>query len=661
MSTSLVSRSNRHAVRPAAFAAVAALVLAAAWSTAAPGDVADAASPKIRALDVAAVFPDSTLALIHVDGRPCAQHAKELGVSRILRSPEMQEFLGPLMQIVEGQIQGAMAAPDAPFDVQELVSLLLTGRTMVGLTRLDTQTVNKGDFQSKQTSVDLMFALNFASGRQESMRKIVTGIEEAIAAEANGPPSTAVQVGGIEGRRFPLLEGESFRPFSSLTYLLVDDWLLAGTSEAQLEQAIGRIKTGDAKGSLAANDVYRKCAAETLRPKSIAGVYLGLKDALHRVEKLEHGPEIVKQLKGSGIEQMTALAFATEMDGLAMRDRGYVHGYNPSGLVEKPQLAALHALLPKSSSLVVTTAFDPTKMLDIMLAAFASEMGDRPAREIAAFEKKHKIRLREDVLGAIGPEFGFYASLPRHGVIPEFGFLMRTTDKPKAENVFKKLVALGKLEASAATTTHRGAQINYVEIAGPGVRIDGERVAFRPCYTFVDGYVLVSPWPQAAKNFLDAVARKDGGFAARDDVTAAFARLRADRPDAGMGGMTYFDLPALAGFVLDVGVPALQSMVSSDMVQNLVDMAKFPPTDVFTSNLSPIIMTTQYDGEGVSTFVVSPLGMMSLSAVLSGAVVGIAAQRGMMVPGETHVIEVDPKPAGEDAGGMGGGEDDEDK
>ena len=178
MSSSFVFRSDR---TPAGFfltAAVLSAVLgAAAWAPRGRGAFAEAAAPRIRSLDAATVFPDSTLALIQIDGRPCLKYAKELGISRILRSPDMQEFAGPVFQMIEGGQQAALAGMDLPFDIEELVDLLLTGRTLVGVTRVETATVNKGDFQSKQTSVDLMLALNFTQGRQESMRKIVTGLE----------------------------------------------------------------------------------------------------------------------------------------------------------------------------------------------------------------------------------------------------------------------------------------------------------------------------------------------------------------------------------------------------------------------------------------------------------------------------------------------------
>jgi hypothetical protein len=655
----LASRARRAGVALVAPASVLAVVLTgAAWG---PGPaVVEAASGRIRGLDPAAVFPDSTLALVQFDGRPCLKHAKDLGVSRIMRSPEMEAFAGGVMQMAEGGIQGGLASLDLPFDVAELADLLMTGRTMLGVTRVETAVVNKGDFQSKQTSVDLMFALNFAQGRQESMKKILDGAKKWIKDQSSGPPpKDDVTIGGQPATTFALQEGESFRPFSQLTYVIVDDWVLAGTNDSQLEQAVLRIKAGDAKGSLAVYPTYKKCAEQTLRPKSIIGLYLGLKDALARVEKLEHGPEIVKQLKGSGIEQMTAFALGSELDGLAMRDRIYIHGYNPTGLVAKPELDKVHAMLPKSSSMAMSTAFDLSKFLDLMLAAFASEMGDAPAKAIAKFENAHQIKVREDLLAAFGPEIGVYATLPRYGLVPDFGLLVRTPDVAKAKAAMQKLVSIGKLTPDLSTLDHRGVEVSYVEISGTKLKIEGEQMHLHPCFTFVDGYMLVSPWPQAAKNFLDALRRKDGGFAARDDVAAAFARLRADTPDAGMGGTYYFDLPSLVGFLLDVAVPAAQCAVSpAELSQQFggmveLDFAKFPPTELFTSNLSPLLMTTQYDGEGMSSFVVSPVGFSTFyGAMVAGAVGYFVARGEMSAPGASEVLpppkKAEPEPMKDD-------------
>jgi hypothetical protein len=653
MSLRVLSHAGGHRAGVVLTGAVFASVLTAA-AFGPQGPVAEAAASKIRALDPAAVFPDSTLMLLQFDGRPCLKHAKELGISRILRSPEMNEFAGSLIQQASGGAQAGLEAASsmAGFDVPGLVDLIMTGRTMVGLTRVETEVVDKGDFQTKQTSVDLMLALNFAQGRQESMRGILDAVAQKIEEESSGPPAKKVTIGGIDAQKFALQEGEKFRPFSSLTYLLVDDWMLIGTNDAQLEQSVLRIKSGDAAGSLAAYPIYKKCAAETLRPKSVFGMYVGMKDGLARVEKLEHGPEIIKQLKGSGIEQMTAFALASELDGLAMRDRLYIHGYNPSGLVAKPELDKVHAMMPKSSSMAFSTAFDLRKFLDLMLAAFASELGDKPAKAIAAFEAEHKVNVREDLLAALGPEMGMYATLPRYGLIPDVGFLIRTPDPAKAKAAIKKLLAIAKLDLNLGTTTHRGTDINYVEIDSRHLEVDGERLHPHPCYAFVDGYLLVAPWPQAAKNFLDAAARKDGGFAAREDVAAAFARLRTDTPTAGMGGMSYFDLPAMAGFVLDVAIPVAQSTIAPSRISELahgfveLDFAKFPSTELFTSNLSPLLMTTQYDSEGMSSHIVSPVGLSTMYAFGVAGIAGyFATQAEARYTGESKVLKVEPEKA----------------
>jgi hypothetical protein len=71
----------------------AAVVVAAAWAPLLP-ESTSAEGRKIRGLDVAAVFPSTTTALIEFDGRPWHAHGAELWTSRVLKTPEMQEFLG---------------------------------------------------------------------------------------------------------------------------------------------------------------------------------------------------------------------------------------------------------------------------------------------------------------------------------------------------------------------------------------------------------------------------------------------------------------------------------------------------------------------------------------------------------------------------------------
>lgn len=633
-------------------AAAGLVVFAAAFAPPTFTSAASPLGPRVRGLDATALFPETTLCLASVDGRPCLKYAKDLGLARIFHSPEMQEFLAPALQLVGAQIDEALDSGSAPFDVREALNLLLGGRTMAGLTRFEVETVDRGDVKTEEMHVDFMLALQFAQGRQDAVRKLLGSIEAAYAENSSGPAPKDVKVGGVDGKSISFQQGEEYTPFSEITYVVEQDWLILATNAAQLEQSILRLKSGDAKGSLATDPVFARCAKETVREKTVLGGYLNIKDILTRIKKSEVGELVTKQLQGSGVDSMGAIAFGTDLDGLAVRDRMYLHGYSSAGIVEKPELAPLLALLPRNSAVVSASAMDFVKTLDVLMAAIASQAGDMGEQVLKEFEAEHKVNVRNDLLAPFGPEYGVYAALPNHGILPDFGIVFKTPDAAKAEAAIKTLFGLGRID-QFGSLKYRGRDIKYAETTSLGWEVDGKPIAPRPSYCFLEGgYVLMTPWPQAAKNFLDGLAKKDGGFALRDDAAAVFARIKADVPNAGMGGVAYFDLPALAGFALDAIAPALQTLVPSGEIP--LDMAKFPQTSVFTSNLVPVVVATQYDKEGMSIVTVSPTGVVPIYGVTVAAVAGFMVRRGMVpAPGETRVIEVVPAEPVKDGGDDG--------
>jgi hypothetical protein len=626
----------------------AAVVVAAAWAPLLP-ESTSAEGRKIRGLDVAAVFPSTTTALIEFDGRPWHAHGAELWTSRVLKTPEMQEFLGPALQLAEGAFQVAITQADAPIDLTGALDVLANSRTTFGLTRFETKTVNKGDFATEETSLDFMLAMNFPEGRAASLSEMLKGLVAALRKEGAGPAPRDVKIGGVDAVTIPLQQGDEFQPFSQATYLLLDDWLLVGTNDGQLEQAVGRVKANAIEDSLASNAVYAKCAKETLRPKSFFSCYVNFKEILERVKTAQYGPEVEKALAGTGVDQMDALAFASELDGVAVKERFYAHGYKTSPVVSGARLNELHALLPKSSSYAASMAYDWSAAYDLVLAMLASEHGDASQKRIAQFEKRYEFDLRKDFLSAFGPELGMYAVLPRYGVVPDVGLVLRAADVQKAEAALKKALSIGGVRETTEVV-HRGRTIHVVDTSSFGWEIDGAPFAPRPSYCFVDGgFVVLTLWPQAAKNFLDGVARNDGGFALNADAAEAFRRIKSDVPNAGGSGMIYADLRGFAGFVIDTATPVVQSMVPTTEGFP-IDVAKMPTTAIFTDGLPPMLVTTQLVEGGVSSISSSPIGFFPTYLMLGGAAVGVlVARQEMHAIGETRVVAPSaPRGEGED-------------
>ena len=58
---------------------------------------------------IADLLPADTLLHIELDGGPAAKHARELGLSQLLRHPDMKAFLAPMWEMVEQQMDQSVA------------------------------------------------------------------------------------------------------------------------------------------------------------------------------------------------------------------------------------------------------------------------------------------------------------------------------------------------------------------------------------------------------------------------------------------------------------------------------------------------------------------------------------------------------------------------
>ncbi|HYC79033.1 MAG TPA: hypothetical protein VEI02_15530 [Planctomycetota bacterium] len=650
----LNSRGLRGRLAGPAFLA-AAIAVAAAFTG---GDPASAA-PKIRGLDPVALFPDTTTLLLGIDGRPCRAHGKELGVARIWNSPEMQQFLAPVLQMAGASIEMGLSQLDAPFDPLEALSLFTGGRTLIGMTRFEVETENRGDFTTRRPTLDFMMAVNFPPERKASATSIMDALRETVQDAVGGPEVEKTTIGGAPGWKVTLKHGDRLQPFSAIAYVVVDEWLLIGTSTSQLDVAVTRLQSGDgAKGSLLDNPTYAKCAKETFRPKTVFHAYLGLKDVLARIAKMDHGEMVMEQLEKSGVTAYNAFAWASDLDGMAVRDRFYVHGYEKSLVTPNPELDKLHALVPKGAAMASTGAMELAKTFDFLLAGALANEGPAVKNAIEQFEKRHGLDLHADVLANFGPEYGMYAAFPRYGLVPDVGFLIRTPDPAKAERTLKKAASI--VGAPMRTVKHRGADLNFVEIRDSGLERGGEPIALRPTYVHLpEGYLLLTLWPQAAKNYLDGRARQDGGLLQRDDVAPLLARIRSDAgPELGRNGVMYFDVPSFVGFLIDNAAPVLQFLALPEEAAAMLELAEFPPTEVFTSNLVPFFGATRIDGEGMLVVMSSPVGIMpAYGAVAAAALAVVTLPR--MHAGEADV-EFTPAPGmpAEDEGAEEEGEKD---
>lgn len=178
-----------------------------------------------RGLDPAALFPASTVMTLSIDGGPCTEHAKELAISKIWNEPEVQEFLKGSLDLLKEQAETNIKGFTAqlgitPADLDQLAKIRITFAV--------TQFKLAEGGMSGMPTVDLMLAVDL-KGQQKTMEALLKMLEAAAGAGEEGAIKEAT-VGGIPARMIPVPPGG---PFTGVTYLFHEGWLLAGTSTAQ--------------------------------------------------------------------------------------------------------------------------------------------------------------------------------------------------------------------------------------------------------------------------------------------------------------------------------------------------------------------------------------------------------------------------------------------
>jgi hypothetical protein len=583
----------------------------------------DAAAPP--ALDPALLFPSGTVLTLSFDGGPCAEHSKDLALSKIWHEPEVQEFVKEPLGMLHEQLDTNVGQMSKQLGLteDELHGLLKT-RIALGLTRFEMPEGGMGE-----PSLDLMLAVDLR-GQQKAMTAILKMLEKQLESMEMNPVDSTVA--GIPARKLPTKGGA---PFDGVTYLFHDGWLIAATSVPQLEAALGRAKSGEAAGSLASDTPYAAAMKEIARPKTVFSAYMNYGFVLEKVGEVQ--PEVKAMMASAGLGSMRSIGFGVDLDGPSIRERIWV-GMAPDGPLQKLMapidLNGVLARIPKRSFAAFAQGINPKEYFNY----FTRLAGDLPAgtedldQVLAEVDKFLGANWREDLLPNLGPEFAGFAALPQYGVVPDVGVLIKVGDRSKIEAALAKIMDRPKAKATHRTVKAGDVVVHYLDL---GVLEIDPDFNMRPAYAFVDDYLLVSLAPHSAKNIIASMGLKDGGLAAREDFARSFGRLKAESPGAGSAAIGYVDAQWLAGFLLDSAIPIAQSAVPADELESAkLDLGMIPSTQAITKHLSAILFQAQMKEGGIYEEVVSPTGFL-------GGVVALGAV-GAMVPRVDRDHEMPP-------------------
>ncbi|TAH36953.1 MAG: hypothetical protein EYC70_08190 [Planctomycetota bacterium] len=581
-------------------------------------------------------LPPNSIVHVEINGGPCSRAGEELALAKIWNEPEMQQFFqnalqmaGPFWQMGMMQMQGMLGIPP------EAVDALLRGRitaTWCG------QIHGSNEAGTGAWDIpDAVFTWDYAED-PDAIAAVMSALENlAVSNQVAAFSDEAVE--GVTVRRMQLQD-----MLFPLYYVVDGAGLIFASSRDTLAGCLARRKSG-APG-LAASAGFQESWMRTHRANTVVYAYADVAGILRMLQASGAMPPEAAQFLP--LIPYRSLAFGEDLDGAGLWDRLYV-GFVPNSpmrqlLAPRDRLQTLD-MVPAGTGFYSAWTVSYTGMYDWWLNLAESVHPGAKAmleQHIAQGEAHLGFKLRDDLLAKLGPEAALCLSFPEHGLIPDVHLLVESSDPAGLQGILEKLLLSGFKGAQVRTVKFGQDTIRYMDLArSPQWREQMDAVALRPSWVVMDRYLLVTLWPQSAKNFL-ANVRGNGPKLSQNPDFAALAGRRSGAP----GGMQlqsigYLDFRGLAGFLLDNTVPAMQSFTPALPAQVPVDVGNWPRTEVFTRHLFGMFTRRGVVDEGLYSETYSPTGLVLPMAALAGG--GAAAWmqarqvHSMAAPG--HAVE----------------------
>ncbi len=369
-----------------------------------------------------------------------------------------------------------------------------------------------------------------------------------------------------------------------------DGYWLAGVGEGQLAAAAGRMQ-GQPPNWLATMmghvPVERR---STFAYFNAAGVAALAREA--------GPPQVAQYIDGLGAGNLTALVSATglEGDGMVSRTTLVVNG-EPQGLfaplaapgLTKEELAGIpaDALIAGAIRLDLASVLDNyLNTISLIDARAALEIRDG-IRELE--EGLLRLRLREDLLQALGDSMYLYTAPGGGGIITGWTAVAEVKDRNRLQRINDMLLGF----ARGAAENGAGLMIQELKLDDHTVSFmvfEGE-VPFSPAWCLTDKSLVFGLYPQAVVAHL----RHSGGPSLLDapDVQALWDEGAAPL------SLTYLDTRRLFEYAYPF-VQIMATMASAQMANEgiYVDASMLPPASAFMPHLRPLVAVSRRTDAG---------------------------------------------------------------
>ncbi len=580
-----------------------------------------AATP-LNAQSVAAWLPQDTLLHVEVSGAPCERSGGGLALARALAEPEVREFLKSVEPLIGfAREQGGQALQQAGMSLDDLLTLI-KGRLTLSIAGLE----DNGDPK-------IVITAEFKHAKEAGLRT-ARALVDLIKNENNGELKE-ITVGGHKGHHLSFPYGAPF------VCVYLDHMFVATSNPDLLEGFVSRMNGADTP-SLAGTAGWNNVANKIGSPDNVIYAWANVAKALDTFSTMMP-VEMGTMFRVTGLNSIQAMGYAFTLEGAGFRDRIFL------SIPERQGVFAM--LAPKAGTTLTADRIVPAETVMFQTSAMefggllewfhqiADEMepgsSDEIRQQMDAMSERLGFDIQDDLLALLGPEISVYAALPGQALIPDAGVLVHMKDENRVKANITRMVS-GAFGVPIKSFTYHGTEFNYADIGALGMDWD-DMPPLKPTWTVVGDHLLITPWPQAAKNLVRGLKMQTPRLADNDDYQRLLAQVRTGNANAGNGGRAYMDLRRLVGFVMDNGVPFAQSLIPPipDMPAD-INWAAFPATEVITKHLFGLVAASTWLEDGVMTEYVSPTGFMpAYTAFVAGfASWTLVAQESAMMEAE---------------------------
>ena len=544
----------------------------------------------------ASLLPESTLALIDIPDFPKsrAEFAKT-EFYKLWREPEVQAFLArPLTSL-----QTASMDAGAPKDTDTLAGILLglmQGEAFVAVTHVTVfPSFNPG----------LVVGMDVRHRRVEA----IVGLYELESKLKQSHPNAAFQDKEYLGVKYTIWETE---PGFEICHSFFNSLVVFTLGEDSMRDLIASF-TGQVPRDfkrLADSPKFRNVQQHAAKNHDLLA-YFNVEGALNLV-----GPLLALSPQTASaydkFSRVQATAYSMTFVDRGIEDVGFVSYSSALPKLTPPTQRKTLALTMPDTLVYSVGSFDLAAAYEEGMQTLSQSGSANLMLTVGQFQqalRDHGIRMPEDVLQKVGPEFAVVANWRPGARIPGVAIVSEVTDADKLRPALD--AALNALKNSAVGSDD---QFPWNETQSDSQPLRSVRAGPRlptVAYAVTDRFFILASSPDYARDLLTQLKESKPTLATSPVYQESMKRL----PTNG-SSYTYVDLHALFGPLYNLAKSGLSLIGTNEFV----DLVKLPQSETIAKHLFPYVSATVCEPQQTTSMSFSPLGKsLAAAAGIGGA------------------------------------------